>query len=295
MHQHLVPAPKPETAKEREERLAREAQWANSRKIRLNNLLASSTADFGHVESEVLHAMRMREKTGLQDGDWLDDPVAAFHATGSGAFGEEVKTLARPAVHVNVGLDASHSMWQLGLAEAAWNAFRYIFYTLSMFHDAHPTAKLTVTGWLFAYGEEDKRYKVKAGSKVRKADWERAKKDIFAITNQYGRVEPTWSGEDTYIAPFLEELLAEDEKHPGCYIQDLIITDAVLQHPMDVREASKVQQTRMMLGSVNTILLNFQPQEDALKYPVPSGAVQYYVSAMNLLPMLKQLLGTAIV
>jgi len=98
-----------------------------------------------------------------------------------------------------------------------------------------------------------------------------------------------FTGEDTWISPLFEEIEKWENRYsdPGAARLDIIITDAVLEHEKDIREASRIQEHRN--GNLQTVLLNFLPMDDWGDGSIPKRCTQYSANAENIGGMLRQI------
>lgn len=253
----------------------------------------------GALRSDVHQAVSMKEIYDRDEGEWIDDPVTAYQ-TGYG-FGDEIKERGGIKLQVTVSLDLSNSMWYNNIALAAANAFREIGMSLLQLEEEHQ-GDLFVEFFTFSQDSWEKRGR-KAG-KLNPAhrihgfgvtDEEREAFGRFvqyrpsALKDDWG-VRCMFDGEDTWITPLFEEIEKWEDKEsdPTAARLDLIITDAVLEHPTDIRVVDDIQTRRD--GNLQTVMLNFMPEEDWLGSTLPLRCVQYPANSDNISGMLRTVL-----
>lgn len=274
------------------ERLKKQAEDARQQQLVLEQkerqqaerlqLSAEGRLMAGSLQTEFATAIGWRERYGQSEGDWLDDPVEAL-ISGYG-FAEEVRTSRGIKMQVNLCLDCSNSMVHNNLASIAQDTIRNMYVGLKMASDQLPAGSLVVNVWSWA------RYDTGKGVE----HVTHAKAIENATDNPMGPLGKWWAyfdGEDTYIAPLLEKLEAWENKHgdPGAYRLDIIITDGVLEHPMDAREGDRIQERRD--GTLQSVILNFLPVEDWTDSRVPKRCVQYPATPDNLISLMRGVLG----
>jgi len=249
----------------------------------------------GYIHSEIAQAIRYKEVYGMQQGDWLDDPVAAV--TGQGGFGEEVRYSTGIRLEVNMALDCSNSMYYNNLNGVAVNTFRDMYLALNLAASQLPDDSLTVNAWLWAKDDDGKRaYNIST-------DWSGDRRDS---ATEFGKLEGAeglpdatmsfgWSGEDTWLYPLLEKIEDWEQKHgdPGAFRLDIVISDGVLEHPTDARKCDEIQERRN--GNLQSVMLNFLPMEDWGDYRVPNRFVQYEATVDNIGALMRSILGDWVV
>jgi hypothetical protein len=100
-----------------------------------------------------------------------------------------------------------------------------------------------------------------------------------------------YDGTDTFITPLFERIEKWEaaESDPGAIKLDIILTDAVLEHASDIREAAVVMERRD--GALQAILLNFMPEGQWHDATLPRRCVQYPANKDNIDGMLRNLLS----
>jgi hypothetical protein len=263
------------------ERAEREA--ARLKKLEEETAEYRSSADLvaGMLQSDFSETFALKEVYGRDEGDWLDDPVAAY-ISGRG-FGEEIREPAGIKLQVTLSLDVSNSMWNNRIAGSAVKAFIELGLALESL-SIDNAGSLFTESFMFAASEDGKN-----SFRIRQATTERLGKyeSVLDLANR----QPYYAGEDTWITPLFNTI--EDwenaESDPGCVRLDLIITDGVLEHPTDIRAASEIQERRD--GALQTVLLNLLPEEEWRDSRLPRRCVQYPIDTDNIAGMLRTLLA----
>jgi len=259
-------------------RAAREAKELKLRVEETQEIRDEVEMTAGVLRSDFVDAFRYTEAHGLRDGDWLDDPVAAY-ATGYG-FGEEVRERSGVKLQITVSLDMSNSMRYNSVDEDALNAFRTIYLTLEALQKEH-SGDMFIAAFKFSMDDDGR-----GAAHVRNTTWYGVEREL--------KDEYTWSmfsGEDTWTYPLFMEIEKWEnaESDPGAIRLDIVITDAVLEHPKDVRESSKIQERRD--GALQTVLLNLMPEDQWLDSTLPLRCVQYPANRDNLAGLLRNILA----
>lgn len=271
-------------------------RYAKQLRLEREQLVADSRLMAGFIHSEIATAVSWKETYGHQEGDWLDDPVAAL--TGQGGFGEEVSKSTGIKLQIHLCLDCSNSMVHNRVDQVSVEVMRTMYLALDQASKQLPTGSLTVHMWKWALDEDGKRV-----DQVTKGDhWTDLTepgtlaegvngKDPRGYTRYLPSASYQWTGEDTWIHPLLEALDAWETVNgdPGAYRLDIIISDGILEHPTDARKGDVIQDRRD--GNLQSIVLNFLPMEDWGDYRVPNRCVQYPATAENLMGLMRAILG----
>jgi len=279
-----------------------ERREAEAAKIERNDIeqvskIVESTA--GLFRSEIDQAFTHRDRVGY-DGDWIEDVVDTY-IDGSG-FGYEQKQAVGVKIQITVSLDLSNSMYYNKIATPAAEAFRDIALTMRQLKFEHP-GDLFVEAFTFAgnntWDEDDT-----AGRIVRKIGLMDRPDEYFGNLrnlrpSQISPGEYSWNdplksmfnGEDTWIKYLFSKIEKWEVEHsdPGAVRIDLIITDAVLEHPYDIKEADVIQETRD--GNLQSVMLNFLPEEDWLGSTLPKRCYQLKVDADNITGILRNVIS----
>lgn len=263
-----------------------QAQWVlqqkEDRDVRLLQKSSNARLMAGSLQTEFVSAIGWRERHSQPEGDWLDDPVMAV-TTGYG-FGEEVRTSQGIRLQVNLCLDCSNSMVHNGLDRVSQDAVRDMYLGMRMAAADLPTGSMTINVWIWA-GNTDGKW---VSHLTSKSNVEKTQ------DNPMGPLDGWWAnfdGEDTWIAPLFARLEQWENKYgdPGAYRLDIIVTDGVLEHVTDSREADKIQERRD--GALQTVMLNFLPSEDWADSRVPKRCVQYPATPDNIVALMRSVLG----
>ena len=258
----------------------------------------------GAIRSDFDSAFSLEEVRGQIEGDWLDDPVAA--ATSGFGFGEEVRRPSGIQLQVTVSLDMSNSMYYNGVHKIAAESFRDIYLALEAIKKEHPE-DLHISAFTFANdGYEPKDRGRRAENLTAERKWVRNDADRWEMRtvinesndHKLGAVEKFrdgamtyhFSGEDTWMYPLFEEIEKWENEHSeaGAVRLDIIITDAVIEHPSDIRRSDVIQARRN--GTLQTVMLNFLPEDEWVESDLPLNCVQYAATPDNISGLLRNLL-----
>lgn len=234
----------------------------------------------GDFVSELATAIRYREKTGLHEGDWVEDPERVF--TDHRVFGEEVAIAAGVKMQITVSIDGSRSMHANGIMGKAGAAFAALHKMIVAAQAELPEGSIIYAPFTFAHdGYQDKgkrAYQLGGASALAYAD------------------ENVWvgNGTDTWIYPLFEciEKWEAANSDPSIYRLDIIITDGVLEHPKDVVKANEIQERRN--GRLSTVMLNFLPTREWGQYRLPERCVQYAVTRDNVSQTMRKVIAESL-
>ncbi len=266
------------------ERKAQQVEYARQLHEQRQAIVAESRLIGGFVESELAQAIKRRPSYGLQEGEWLDDPVACI--TGQGGFAEDVNVSTNIKLQVHICLDISNSMFHNGLADVAVDAARNLYLALGTASKALPGNSLQVHLWTWAGDTDGKDVRHVSSPKFKVYE-----DNPLGVTVRLPDSRYDWTGEDTWLYPLLERLDHWERQNGdhGAYRLDLIISDGVLDHPTDARKGDKIQDDRD--GRLQSVVLNFLSFSEWCDYRVPNRCTQYPVDPSNLMPMMRQILG----
>jgi cation transport regulator ChaB len=267
----------------------------------------------GAIRSDFDAAFSIEEIYGRSSGDWLDDPVAG--ATSGYGFGEEVRKPSGIQLQITVSLDMSNSMYYNDLHESAGEAYRDIYLALEQIKSEHAD-DLHIAAFTFANdGYEDKdRGRVARNLSVeyeyaRDEDGRYIRDEVNGGYKQIAKINKSsetelgaveafraggssyhFSGEDTWFYPLFEEIEKWETIHsePGAVRLDIVITDAVIEHPSDIRRSDVIQGRRD--GNLQTVMLNLLPEDEWVNSDLPLNCVQYAITPENLAGVLRNLL-----
>jgi hypothetical protein len=240
----------------------------------------------GVLQSDVHEAITWHERTGLDDGDWVDDPVAAC-ISGRAWAGEEVAKATGVKLQITLSLDMSNSMWHNGIMEQAMQAYTTLGLALEQLAAANQGSVFTEQ-FLFALHEGGKyaaTLKAEGYSSVA-AEHNMGK---FERTRTAGDYPPSDAGDDTWVAPLFAAIEKWEQQHSdqNAVRLDLVITDGVLEHKVDIKDASMLQERRD--GSLQAVFLNFLPEAEWRESLLPRRCVQYPVQGDNVNGLLRTL------
>jgi hypothetical protein len=265
-------------------RIAQQTEEANH--YRQNADLAA-----GMLQSDCHDVYGITEKHNQYYGDWMENPVALL--TGGDGWGRSIKERTGIKLQITLSLDVSNSMWHNRVASNAVTTFIELGMALDALQDTYPGSVYTQQ-FVFAMNEDGKG----ARSLSRLANYrgyvegENAGESMgkYDVVRDWVRSQPLMAGEDTWITPLFTtiESWENEESDPGCVRLDLILTDAVLEHPTDVRKAGDIQERRD--GALQTILLNFLEEDEWLNGALPSHCYQYPANTGNAAGLLRKLL-----
>lgn len=249
-----------------------------------------SNLDIGDFLGEVCTAIRYKERFGLEQGDYLEE-VERFH-TDRAIFGEEVRSKADVKLQIALCLDASVSMWMNQIMEWAGPACIGIDKLIRQTSLEMPEGSIIYAPFIWAFGIKRSMYD--AYGNKQKVD-ESGKIAYKADAKELKRFEgvksmPGWAGTDTYIAPLFRAIQnwENTESDPTAHRLDIILTDGVLEHREDVKEATRIQDARN--GRLTTIMLNFLHPSEWGSYVLPDRCVQYPVKPTNLGSVLRDVI-----
>ncbi|HKZ43374.1 MAG TPA: hypothetical protein VJ044_20615, partial [Candidatus Hodarchaeales archaeon] len=214
------------------------------------------------------------------------------YTDGSGYGYEEDKAIG-VRLQITVSLDLSNSMYYNGVHIIAAESFRNLCLTLEELKGLYQDDLFT-SYWVFsldAYKEAGRRVDQLVFRGEAKNEYDMKALREYApskIHEWYGR--GPFDGEDTWISPLFSaiERWEKEESDPGALKLDIVITDAVLEHPMDIRESDKIQEHRD--GVLSSVLLNFLPIEQWVNSTLPRRCFQMAVDKDNVAGILRQVL-----
>lgn len=240
----------------------------------------------GMLSSELNQVIQYHEQES-DHGDWIDSAADAY--MGHGGWGEETGHATGIKLSITLSLDLSNSMYYNSIHAHAAGAFRDIGMALRALK-AEYKEDLTVGFFTFSEGSKGnyatqlRDYSMSAGNTPKLEDGR-----TFGELNDFRpSVVKSWysygpfAGEDTHITPLLKaiEKWEKDEVDPGAIRLDLVITDAVLEHKYDIKEADVIQERRN--GALQTIMLNFMPEKSWLGSTLPKRCFMLKVDKDNI-------------
>lgn len=294
-----------------ERRLERDREWQQQRAAfeaeqikRTEELVDTIDKDVdlvvGALRSDFDTAFAPEDVYYQNDGDWLDDVTTAY--TSGYGFGLETKQASGTKLQITISLDLSNSMANNKVDDAAAKLFRDAYLALEQLRQEH-IDDMYVAAFEFSYNGEykneygDIKYGEGRGAKcLSRRSWD--DKEIVPVGTFLGAVEDYkhfsryhFSGEDTWFYTLFEAIEKWENAHsdPGAYKLDLIITDAVIEHPSDLRRSDVVQERRD--GSLQTVLLNLMPEREWVSSSLPKRCVQYPANKDNIAGLLRNVVA----
>ena len=272
----------------------RDAEQAKLRREDREKLAEVVDITAGMLASELNQAFVGVDKIGT-NGDWIDDVVPTY-IDGSG-FGYEDKKATGVKLQITVSLDLSNSMYYNSIHIPAAIAFRDLALTLKQLKSEYQD-DLHVA--FFTFSEDDTWEDAGRGKKAMRLHTRRDPIDEndfmeldeyrpSKIDGMYG--QGIFSGEDTWLYPLLSEIQKweQEESDPGAIKLDIIMTDAVLEHPTDIRKCDVIQENRA--GSLQSVFLNFMPEKEWLNSTMPRRCFQMKVDKDNIAGILRSILS----
>ena len=244
----------------------------------------------GMFEAEFNSAFKYADRVG-DAGDWIESSVEVY-MDGTG-YGYETSKATGVKLQIAVALDLSNSMYYNGVHIAAAESFRNLCLTLEELKGMYQ-GDLFTSYWTFSldyYEGSGRRVDQLIFRNDAESQYDMKAMKEYApsrIREWYGK--GPFYGEDTWISPLFTsiERWEKEESDPGALKLDIVITDAVLEHPMDIREADKVQERRD--GTLSSVLLNFLPVKDWVNSTLPRRCFQMAVDKDNVAGILRQVL-----
>jgi hypothetical protein len=273
----------------------REAEQARVDREELGNIQPVIDATAGQIHSDLATTAFIPHDVIRDYGESIEDIVDAYQ--GHGGFLTTTSKATDTKLQISVSLDLSNSMYYNNVHQVAAEAFLTVCMSLKAIRDEYPD---DVYISFFTFSEDGWEG---IGKRVRQLEERDTSKAVFG---EFDFIKPntirTWTranynakgiftGEDTYIAPLLKELEEWENKHsdPGAIKLDVVITDAVFEHPKDIRESDAIQEHRN--GQLQTVFLNFMNETNWLGSTLPKRSVMVKVDKDNLSGILRNLVS----
>lgn len=233
----------------------------------------------GSLRSDVQSVLTPTERVDSQEGEWLDDPVRAVtDGRGFGYSSTELSTGMK--LQITVALDLSNSMIANRVAEQAATAFRDIYVGLEMLRQEH-LGNVFVGAFEFCVNGFSA---TELGRRANCLSYTNYAGEIALTDTSLGAVDAyrggsnmryKFTGEDTWLYPLFQAIEEWETQHsdPGAVKLDLIITDAVVEHPSDIRRSDTIQARRGT--NVYTVMLNLLDESEWVNSDLPIRCVQY--------------------
>ena len=250
----------------------------------------------GMFESDLSQTFRNVEREG-DDGEWISDPVDVLH--GENGWGYSTKKAKGIKLQITVSLDLSNSMVYNGCAEKAGNTYRDLGFLLKAMQAEHPedlfVSFFTFSGdsyWSDGAGKEVSRLEIPA---YQDGDEGFGEFDQFRST-ALAKVDKGWNtgiftGTDTWLYPLFEQIQKweKDNSDPGAIRLDVILTDAVVEHKVDIKRSDVIQEQRD--GTLSSVFLNFIPEKDWIGSTLPKRSYQIPVTVDTVSGILRNILA----
>lgn len=245
----------------------------------------------GMIQNDLEQVFRWMDRADLLDGDYLESPVAAY-MTGYG-FGEEYKAKAGITLQLTASLDTSNSLYYNDIAPPALAAFRTLVMSLEQLKLEYPD-HLHTAYFKFSGGSDGKYCRQISGTSGLPSSAARTVTQLMLEEYKDSEAYSLFRGEDTWMFTLLEKIESWENKYsdPGAVKVDIIISDAVLEHPNDIRWSNLIQERRD--GALQTIILNLMPRDKWHDGAVPKRCLQYPAAADNLAGLLRNILAEAV-
>lgn len=228
--------------------------------------------EVGDFVSELVTAIRYREKHGLLGGDWVDEPERIY--TDRRVFAEEVASPSDVKLQITLSLDASRSMWRTGIMAIAGRAFVALDKVIRRAQGDLPEGSVLYQPFAF----NDAGYKLDSDNLT----------DHFEGERSIPGFATGWAAHHTRVSALLARIEKwEAENDPDAHRLDIIITDGAMDERGDREEANKIQERRN--GRLTTVLLNFLPPSKWGAFKLPDRCYQYAVTGATLSGRLRQI------
>jgi len=271
----------------------REAEAARVDREDFGNVIPLIEATAGTIHSDLATTAFVPKDVVSDYGDSIEDVVDAYH--GRGGFLDIEQRATETKLQITVSLDLSNSMYYNNVHQAAAEAFMMIGMSLDLIKNEYPD-DIYVSYFTFSANHWSGH-----GKGVERIVGAGITKSLFG---EFAFVNPSairsWSsysgqgifnGEDTYVAPLLQEIESWEKRdsEPGAVKLDIVITDAVFEHPRDIRESDVIQERRD--GRLQTVFLNFMDEKNWLGSTLPKRCTMAKVGKDNLAGILRNLVS----
>lgn len=251
----------------------------------------------GTIASEFNQAYDRSDRYDQAEGGWIDDPITTYQ-TGRG-WGEEHNRATGIKLQITLSLDCSNSNLHNRVATPSAVAFRDTYVALKEMQRQYEQ-DLFVAAFEFSLdgrgaderGRVAKCLNTYAGGKYINVELEGTLGVMEHLRTIHTHYWPSnlFTGEDTWFYPLFEAIEKWENAHsdPGAHRLDIIISDAVIEHPSDIKRSDAVQERRN--GSLQTVILNFQPVSEWVNSDLPMRCVQYPALVENIGGLLRQVI-----
>lgn len=291
--------------KEAQERAAeRAAEWEQQRasfaaeQIKRNEELRAGIQNdvrmiTGAISSEFNQSFAAHYIHDYDEGD-LDDVVSGY-SDGHG-FEYETQQAHGIKLQITLSLDCSNSMYYNHLSEPARKTFQDVWLALSAMKEEHPD-DLFISLFTFARDGYDGGKGKLARCLNARYDYRDNMIEEWKPDHPLGIFDPAtytsiyFDGEDTWLYPLFTEIEKWETKFSdsGAHRLDLVITDAVIEHKVDITRSDAIQERRN--GSLQTVMLNLLPEKEWVNSDLPMRCVQYAANADNIGGLLRNIIS----
>lgn len=243
----------------------------------------------GTLQAELDKVFVFDDKVGNY-GDWIEDVVDTYQ-DGSG-FGCEVDKATGIKLQITLNLDLSNSMFYNGVHQIAAIVYRDLGLALKALKVQYSDLYVG----FFTFSEDGWEGK---GKKVCRLEVKNPKEDDYfqefrdyrpSVIERWYR-EGKFTGTDTWLSPLFQHIeeWERENSDPGAMKLDILITDAVVEHKKDIREADVIQERRD--GSLQSVFLNFLKPKDAINSTLPKHCFQVFVDKDNVSGILRNVIS----
>lgn len=281
----------------------------------------------GDFLSELLTVMRTRYKTGLREGDWIEDPERVY--MDGAVFGEEVRVASEIKLQIALCVDVSKSTYFNGTAAIIGKAVVALDRMIRKAQAELPEGALSYR--LFAFNRNtyvvgpDRVMELDTSAPSKERDGEVAETSAIhrwgtwyvkpeggvkqsglsfeqAASKRRGYFgmgvnckmgyDNNW--EDTLVTPLFEAIEAweQTDGDPHAYRVDIILSDGEWDNYSDVQAATRVQERRN--GRLTTFMLNFLPRWKWKQHALPQRCYQYEANREYLGQQIQQIVSDAL-
>lgn len=290
------------------ERAAFEAQQIKTNQEEWEKIKQHSDFMVGGLLTEMNLVQDRRESHGRDEGYEIEDIVTAY-TTGYG-FVEDISTPTGIKLQVTVSLDCSNSMvhnyvtvgdTRMKLGDFASKVFLNLNIVLDqMKHEYGEDFYFAA----FEFSDDNYDGLGKRATCVSHNTWDVDDNyrgidyEDGAAGGRIGYLERyrsngyhyIYSGEDTWFYPLFEQIEKWEKRSsdPRAARLDIILTDAVIEHPSDIRRSSEIQARRN--GNLQSVFLNFLPEGELVNSDLPLRCTQYVANPDNVEGIVRKLI-----
>lgn len=268
-----------------------------------------SNIEVGDFLSDLATAIKFRMKSGLAQGDWIEEPERFL--TDGLVWGREEASASGVKLQITLSLDTSTSMWGNRIMKHAGPAVLAFDRIIRKASADLPVGSVLYAPFIF-HGTAHQVPPQYLNAFVGRSQWAdgsdagvvwptyphldafKAAKDAKALPADAKIDAYKLSGEDTKIAPLFQAIKDWEEKDgdTNAVRLDIVLTDGFLEDPKDVEEATAIQEKRN--GRLRTVLLNFLSLDQWSNYQLPDRCAQFPVEPQNLDKSVRDILNEAV-